>query len=115
MVELSLALKNYTTVIECTQKLLAQDPNELFALTFLGRAQALNGDIAGSKETFSRGLSLAQQAQDEENSTKVTNLTHQAMFRLVIQELSHTPAHANENSFSAIYCCACCLEKNCNP
>ena len=80
MVELSLALKNYTTVIECTQKLLAQDPNELFALTFLGRAQALNGDIAGSKETFSRGLSLAQQAQDEENSTKVTNSTHQAMY-----------------------------------
>ena len=80
MVELSLAFNDYTTVIQCTEKLLAQDPSELFALMFQGRAQAVNGDIAQSKETFSRGLSLAQQAQDEENSTKVTNLIHQAMY-----------------------------------
>ena len=73
MVELSMALKDYTTVIECTEKLLVQDRNELLALSFLGRAQALTGDITRSKEAFSQGLSLAQQAQDEENTTKVTN------------------------------------------
>ena len=73
MVELSLAFKDYNTVIQCTEKLLTQDPNELFALIFLGRAQALNGDLAGSKETFTRGLSLAQQNKDEENTTKVLN------------------------------------------
>lgn len=67
-----MALKDYPTVVKCTQKLLDQNPNELFAFIFLGRAQALNGDLTQAKATFSRGFSVAQQAQDEEHSTKVT-------------------------------------------
>ena len=71
MVELSLAFKDYVTVIQCAEKLLTQDPSEIFALMFLGRAQALSGDPARSKESFTRGLSLAKEANDDENSAQV--------------------------------------------
>ena len=72
MVELSLAFKDNDKVVECATKLLNLDPSELFALIFLGRALALSGNVADAKQIFSKGLSLAQQANDEENTDKVS-------------------------------------------